>query len=79
MGLSFDEGTSLRESTDSFRFVANDTYSIPELRNIEKENDSSDNDDIQMSERRSTSDTTEKSIELKDSCIHEGDLESVTV
>lgn len=72
MGLSFDDETSWKEAADSLRFVANDplAYSIPELRSIHKENDISiceiDDSDIQMSDRRSASETLDKSIELKD-------------
>jgi len=81
MGLSFDDETSMKEAAESLRFVRNDPYSIPEsLRSTVKENGSScENDAIQMSERRSTSETTEKSIDLKDSYIYEeGDhVESV--
>ena len=82
MGLSFDDETSLKEVAESMRFAADAPYSNPELRSFGKENDSScENDDIQMLERRSTSESTgiDKSIELKDSCIlEEGDpVESV--
>ena len=84
MGLSFDDETSLKEVAESMRFAADAPYSNPELtrRSFDKENDSScENDDIQMSERRSTSESEsiDKSIELKDSCIlEEGDpVESV--
>ena len=72
MGLSFDDETSLKEAAESMRFAADAPYSNPELRSFDKENDSScENDDIQMSERLSTSEYIDKSIELKDSCILE--------
>ena len=67
MGLSFDDETSLKEAAESMRFAADAPYSNPELRSFDKENDSScENDDIQMSERLSTSEYIDKSIELKD-------------
>jgi hypothetical protein len=80
MGLSFDDETSLKEAADSMRFAPDALHSVPELRSTEKENDGScENGDIQMSERRSASETMDKFIELEDSCMHkEGDsVESV--
>lgn len=64
MGLSFDDEASWNEAADSLRFA------MPELRSIDKENDFStvENDDsnIQISDRRSASETIDKYIELND-------------
>jgi hypothetical protein len=68
MGLSFDDETSWKGAADSLRFAANDPYSIPELRSIDKANDSiceNDDSDIQMSDRLSASETIDKYIESK--------------
>ena len=69
MGLSFHDETSLIEAAGSLRFAAD----YPEMRSVNQENDtisSCHNDDIRVLERRSTSETIDKAIELKDSCIH---------
>ena len=76
MGLSFHDESSLIEAAGSLRFAPYDPYPTPGVRGINQENDTDcENDDIQMLERRSVSETIDKSMELKDSCIvHEGDL-----
>lgn len=73
MGLSFHDETSLIEAAGSMRFVADDSYAIPEL-SISQENDTSSicgNDDIRG---RSASETIDKSIELKDTYTSNGIL-----
>ena len=70
MGLSFHDETSLIEAAGSLRFAAGDPYPVPLVRmgNINQANDSIwENDDTQ--EGRSTSETSDKFIELEDSCI----------
>ena len=69
MGLSFHDETSLIEAAGSLRFATD----YPETRRVNQENDaisSCDNADIQALERRSASETIDKAIELKDSCVH---------
>ena len=70
MGLSFHDETSLIEAAGSLRFAAGDPYPVPlvGIRNINQANDSIwENDDTQ--EGRSTSETSDKFIELEDNCI----------
>ena len=63
MRLSFDEETSFEEVVEALRFVGSSIDKENDISISSCENDDSDN---QMSDRRSASEITDKSIELND-------------